>query len=99
MASNPHNSFLRLDIACTLSAGSSIEDLFGRFRQAYKGNDHGQAHHRYGATMSKLSRRKLITTGLAAAAGASGLAAADSLARRYGLIPPDAGGLYGPAKP
>jgi DMSO/TMAO reductase YedYZ molybdopterin-dependent catalytic subunit len=45
--------------------------------------------------MSKLSRRKLIGTGLVAAAGASGLAVAAKLAKRYGLIPPDAGGLYG----
>src|SRR5260221_7860346 len=42
-----------------------------------------------------LTRRKLIATGLAAAAGASGLAAAIRLADRYGLIPPDHGGLYG----
>ncbi|HEY1337013.1 MAG TPA: molybdopterin-dependent oxidoreductase [Bryobacteraceae bacterium] len=48
--------------------------------------------------MSDLSRRKLITTGLAAAAGASGLAAAHSLARRYGLVPPDGGNLYGPGE-
>jgi len=45
--------------------------------------------------MSKISRRKLITTGLAAAAGASGLGVAAKLAGRYGLIPPDAGGLWG----
>jgi DMSO/TMAO reductase YedYZ molybdopterin-dependent catalytic subunit len=42
-----------------------------------------------------ISRRKLITTGLAAAAGASGLAAAAHIANRYGLIPPDHGGIYG----
>jgi DMSO/TMAO reductase YedYZ molybdopterin-dependent catalytic subunit len=42
-----------------------------------------------------ISRRKLITTGLATAAGASGLAAAARLADRYGLIPPDHGGIYG----
>jgi DMSO/TMAO reductase YedYZ molybdopterin-dependent catalytic subunit len=42
-----------------------------------------------------LTRRKLITTGLAAVAGASGLAAAARLADRYGLIPPDHGGIYG----
>ncbi len=48
--------------------------------------------------MSKLSRRKLITAGLAATAGASGLAVAAGLARRYGLIPPDGGGLYGPGE-
>jgi DMSO/TMAO reductase YedYZ molybdopterin-dependent catalytic subunit len=45
--------------------------------------------------MKTISRRKLITTGLAATAGVAGLAAADRLARRYGLIPPDHGGLYG----
>jgi DMSO/TMAO reductase YedYZ molybdopterin-dependent catalytic subunit len=41
------------------------------------------------------SRRKLITTGLATVAGASGLAVAARLADRYGLIPPDHFGLYG----
>jgi DMSO/TMAO reductase YedYZ molybdopterin-dependent catalytic subunit len=45
--------------------------------------------------MSNLLRRKLITTGLAATAGASGLAVATGLAKRYGLIPPDRGGIYG----
>ncbi len=45
--------------------------------------------------MSRLSRRRLIITGLGALAGASGLAAAARLAERYGLIPPDHGGLYG----
>jgi DMSO/TMAO reductase YedYZ molybdopterin-dependent catalytic subunit len=45
--------------------------------------------------MSNLSRRQLITTGLAATAGASGLAVAARLADRYGLIPPDRGGIYG----
>ena len=45
--------------------------------------------------MSRISRRALITTGLTAAAGASGLVAAAGIARRYGLIPPDHGGLYG----
>jgi DMSO/TMAO reductase YedYZ molybdopterin-dependent catalytic subunit len=45
--------------------------------------------------MSNFSRRKLIATGLAATAGASGLAVAAGLARRYGLIPPDGGGIYG----
>jgi DMSO/TMAO reductase YedYZ molybdopterin-dependent catalytic subunit len=45
--------------------------------------------------MSNFSRRKLITAGLAATAGASGLTVAAGLARRYGLIPPDHGGIYG----
>jgi len=48
--------------------------------------------------MSNISRRKLITTGLAATAGVAGLATAHHLARRYGLIPPDSGGLYGPGE-
>jgi len=48
--------------------------------------------------MSNLSRRKLFTAGLSLAAGASGLTAAAKLARRYGLIPPDGGGLYGPGE-
>jgi len=48
--------------------------------------------------MSRISRRKLITTGLAATAGASGLAVAAKLARRYGLVPPDGSGLYGPGE-
>ena len=45
--------------------------------------------------MKPISRRKLITSGLAAAAGFSGLAVAGRMARRYGLIPPDCGGIYG----
>ena len=45
--------------------------------------------------MSEISRRKLITTGVALAAGVSGVAAAASLARRSGLIPPDGRGFYG----
>ena len=46
--------------------------------------------------MSKpFSRRKLITTGLATVAGAAGLAEAARLGDRYGLIPPDHGGIYG----
>jgi DMSO/TMAO reductase YedYZ molybdopterin-dependent catalytic subunit len=48
--------------------------------------------------MTRISRRKLIATGIAAGAGASGLAIAATLARRYGLIPPDGGGFYGPGE-
>ena len=48
--------------------------------------------------MSKFSRRGLITAGLSVAAGASGLAVAASLAKRYGLIPPDGTGVYGPGE-
>jgi DMSO/TMAO reductase YedYZ molybdopterin-dependent catalytic subunit len=45
--------------------------------------------------MSMLSRRKLLTGGLATVAGASGLVVAAKVAARYGLIPPDSGVLYG----
>ncbi len=45
--------------------------------------------------MTDVSRRKLIKTGLAATAGISGLGVAAHLAQKYGLIPPDHGGIYG----
>ena len=45
--------------------------------------------------MSPISRRTMITRGLAAAAGLSGLAVAERIADRYGLVPPDHGGIYG----
>jgi DMSO/TMAO reductase YedYZ molybdopterin-dependent catalytic subunit len=45
--------------------------------------------------MSDLSRRKLMMTGLAAAAGVSGLGVAAGIAQKYGLVPPDHGGIYG----
>jgi DMSO/TMAO reductase YedYZ molybdopterin-dependent catalytic subunit len=48
--------------------------------------------------MSRISRRKLITTGFAGAVGASGIVAATKLAQRYGLMPPDGGGIYGPGE-
>jgi hypothetical protein len=43
--------------------------------------------------MSNISRRSFITSGLAVAAGASGIAAAAKVAQHHGLIPPEAGGL------
>jgi DMSO/TMAO reductase YedYZ molybdopterin-dependent catalytic subunit len=45
--------------------------------------------------MGNFSRRKMIAAGIGATAGAGGLALAASIAGRYGLIPPDDGGLYG----
>lgn len=42
-----------------------------------------------------LSRRKLITAGIT---GAAGLTIAAKLADRYGLIPPDWGGVWGPGE-
>jgi DMSO/TMAO reductase YedYZ molybdopterin-dependent catalytic subunit len=48
--------------------------------------------------MNPISRRKLLTTGIATAAGVTGIAAAARMAQRYGLIPPDHGGIYGPGE-
>ena len=48
--------------------------------------------------MSTITRRKLIATGVAAAAGASGLVVAAKVAARYGLVPPDSGGIFGPGE-
>jgi DMSO/TMAO reductase YedYZ molybdopterin-dependent catalytic subunit len=48
--------------------------------------------------MNHTSRRKFVTSGLAVAAGASGMVVAAKVAQHYGLIPPDAGGLYGPGE-
>jgi DMSO/TMAO reductase YedYZ molybdopterin-dependent catalytic subunit len=42
-----------------------------------------------------VTRRRLIATGIATAAGGSGLAVAARLAAKYGLVPPDSGGIYG----
>jgi len=49
-------------------------------------------------TMNKMSRRKFVTAGLAATAGVSGTVAAVALAKHYGLVPPDSGGIYGPGE-
>jgi len=48
--------------------------------------------------MTDFSRRKLIVTGLAATAGVTGLGVAARLAEKYGLVPPDHGGIYGPGE-
>jgi DMSO/TMAO reductase YedYZ molybdopterin-dependent catalytic subunit len=48
--------------------------------------------------MNPITRRRLIYGGAATAAGVGGLAAADRLAKRYGLIPPDGAGIYGPGE-
>lgn len=48
--------------------------------------------------MSGISRRKLILGGVAVAAGAAGLNVAARIAEKYGLIPPDHGGIYGPGE-
>jgi DMSO/TMAO reductase YedYZ molybdopterin-dependent catalytic subunit len=48
--------------------------------------------------MINLSRRNLIVSAVAATAGASGLAVAARLAQKYGLVPPDHSGIYGPGE-
>jgi len=48
--------------------------------------------------MKPISRRRLITGGVAATAGVAGLAAASRVAKRYGLVPPDCKGVYGPGE-
>lgn len=48
--------------------------------------------------MNRISRRKLIVGGLAATAGISSIGVAARLAQRYGLVPPDHGGIYGPGE-
>lgn len=45
--------------------------------------------------MNGISRRKWIAGGVAAATGVAGIGAASALARRHGLIPPDAGLRFG----
>ena len=45
--------------------------------------------------MSDISRRRLILGGLATAAGVSALGVAARIAQKYGLVPPDHGGIYG----
>jgi len=45
--------------------------------------------------MTDLTRRRLITTGVAGATALAGLGMGAVLAKKYGLIPPDHGGLWG----
>ena len=45
--------------------------------------------------MSRICRRKLITSGVVATVGVAGLAAASRIAARHGLVPPDCRGIYG----
>ncbi|HEX8029015.1 MAG TPA: molybdopterin-dependent oxidoreductase [Vicinamibacterales bacterium] len=47
--------------------------------------------------MTQFSRRAMLTAGIVAAGGAAA-AAASTLGRRFGLVPPDAGGIYGPGE-
>jgi len=48
--------------------------------------------------MSKISRRRFMSAGLATTAGLSGVAVAAKLAQLYGLIAPDSSGIFGPGE-
>src|SRR5262249_41597379 len=89
--------------AGALPASARVYGNFGGILDPRAGNDYRtRAPRGYrvggggGGGMSKISRRQLIAVGAVTAAGASGLAVAAKLAHRYGLVPPDSGGIYGP---
>src|SRR5205823_10444083 len=91
-----HNSLFCFRSSGALSVSPRRHGLYRRFRKPYESHDHWLQCRPQGALMSELnSRRGLLKAGLAATAGASGLAVAARLADRYGLIPPDHGGIYG----
>ena len=48
--------------------------------------------------MNSITRRRLITTGIAATAGAAGLTADARIAGRYGIVAPDCRSVYGPGE-
>src|SRR5439155_23841917 len=84
------------NFACHFCPHSLHHGISRRSYPPRSGHDYGPGRCREGALMSDLlTRRRLITTCLAAAAGASGLAVDARLADRYGLIPPDHRGLFG----
>src|SRR5204862_1830671 len=90
-----NHSFRRRRFSCSLSGRACGHGLCWRFSKPRQSDDYRLHYVNKGKSMKdRLTRRKLITTGLAAA-GASGLVAAARLADRYGLIPPDHGGIYG----
>src|SRR6185369_9665818 len=89
-----HPAFFRHSIPRAVLRSAHPDGLPGRVPPAHARNDSGGI--KGGFMNEKISRRKLITKGLAATAGLSGLAVAARLAAKYGLIPPDWSGLYGP---
>src|SRR5262249_652423 len=94
----PHHSFLRVHTAVTVPPGSHFHGLVCRIPNPHARDDHRARARGNGGTMSQLSRRKLIAGGAITAVGASGLVVAAKLAARFGLVPPDSGGLYGPGE-
>src|SRR5206468_12917914 len=84
--------------ARAFSSGTRLYGFSSGIPKPHACHDHWARCGTSGASMKKLSRRKLITTGLTVTAGASGLVVAAKLAKRYGLMPPDSGGIYGPGE-
>jgi DMSO/TMAO reductase YedYZ molybdopterin-dependent catalytic subunit len=92
----PHAAFLGCKSSRAIPARSHGDGYSCRFHKAHARHDHRPRLRQKAAAMSdKLSRRKLITTGLASAAGVSGLAVAAKLAGHYGLVAPDHNGILG----
>ena len=92
-----HPALLPGELSGSLSYGACRHGDPGRVQDPDAGHDHRPpSRFAKGGLMSNpVSRRKLITAGFAAAAGVSGLAVASNIASRYGLIPPDHGGICG----
>ena len=71
-----HDAFLRSMDAGALPGGTCGDDCDGRILEPHAGNDYWPRGGNGGASMSPISRRKLIAGGVAAVAGVSGLVAA-----------------------
>ena len=88
-----HDSLLRVGVACPLSSGPRRHGLRRRILDPRARHDH-RPPATEGGLMSKSPDVTLITSGLAAS-GRLGTRRGREPGRRYGLIPPDGGGLYG----
>ena len=91
-----YDPLLRSDCLGSLCSLVHCDGLVRGLSAARRIHNHGTHVSPKGGRVSNfLSRRKLLTAGLATAGGAVGLSAAARLADRYGLIPPDWGGVWG----
>src|SRR6516164_5086167 len=82
------------DIAGAVPAGARGHDCCGWVPEPHESDGDRASGFAHGeSAMSKRTRRRLITTGIAAAAGASGVVVAAKLAKAHGLIPPDSSGI------
>ena len=90
----PHDTFLRFALPGSVRRRSRRDGVSRRIPTAGGRHDHRPSARITGASMSTMTRRTLITTGLVAGVGFSARGIA-KLAGRYGLIPPDSGVLYG----